>query len=166
MNIAIGCNVNLYCIYSLRSMREALIQSLVCCTICRCLNLSSMQFLLSRGECGALCLMNEIFMRVIIIIVVLPTNFWTYHKVTERRKKCFLNLIFGKLISRWMLEAMKFHFAASRLFVEPQLLTRIWRHCTEYRGGITVSRHFLKHLFCSLNATAGTTHECSFLCLR
>lgn len=54
-------NEHIHCAWSLR---DAVVRS----TICRCLNSSSMQFLLSRSNCGALRFMNE------ISIVFLPTE--------------------------------------------------------------------------------------------
>lgn len=51
---------------------------------------------------------------------------WTYlfkQLLSAREiKNCLSKLIFGKLISRWMPAAIKFHFAASRLFKESKLL--------------------------------------------
>lgn len=149
-------------LYSVQSMREALIQSFAYCTICRCSNSSSMQFLLSRSKCGALRLMNEISIR--IVIVGLPTNSWTcsWSWWTPRKKARFVNLIFRKLISRWMLAAMKFHFEQRADFSENH------GYPQEYDGmaclvdcsdGLTALRYFLKYLLSVSTQRNGTTCE-------
>lgn len=107
-------------------MREARIESFACSTIWRCLNSSSMQFLLSWSECGALRFMNEIS-NVVVVVVVLPMellNLFMELLSASETEKCFLNLIFGKLISRRMPAVMKFHFAMSQL----RKAARTWWH--------------------------------------
>lgn len=61
-----------------------------------------------------------------IVVVFLPMEllnlFMKLLNASERDEKlCFVNLIFGKLISRWMPAVMKFHFAMSKLREESKL---------------------------------------------
>lgn len=143
-------------------MREARIESIACSAICRCLNSSSMQFLLSWSECGALRFMNEISNVVVVVLPMELLNLFMELLSASEREKCFLNLIFGKLISRRMPAVMKFHFAMSQLRKE----TKLHEHDGmaahgRRRGGLTVLRYFVKHLFC-LYSTQRQRHECPF----